>query len=109
MPTTAKQPRQKVTTAQIQNADWENSRDVDLARDWDITRERARQLRQQYGGPCALKHKSSTAIKIIEWLATKPNLWGKDASEVMAAIKIPTSQSVKRNAMLASDIQFNWD
>lgn len=41
----------KVSEEQLSSADWENRRDIDLAREWGVSRERVRQLRAERNSP----------------------------------------------------------
>jgi hypothetical protein len=58
-------------TKDFSAVNWRELRDVDVAFEYGISRERARQLRNKIGRPCVNKRKSSNQITIENYVAVR--------------------------------------
>lgn len=73
----------KVTTEMIESAEWEWEKDISLARKWRCTRERVRQIRNQYQKPaCKVAGLSEIPGKIVRYILEHKDLFvGKAQAE----------------------------
>lgn len=99
----------KVTDDMIRSADWEFSRDQDLALKWGVSRERIRQIRQAYGKPsCRFKHLTGKLLECLRWICmNKPSIEGMHLSEVLPLLPSGTRQ-VKIRAIRKSGVRIDW-
>lgn len=95
--------------------DWSKVRDVQLAKQWRVSRERVRQIRLQYRFPvCQLEYAPKVATmhaQVIEWVkANEATIKGKLASEVVK--QMPFKDTMFRNgiyrAMKETGVPFVW-
>jgi hypothetical protein len=86
-----------VTQAMVESADWVQKRDVDLAKEWGVSREYARQLRQMNNKPKSRYHCiKPDAIRAYTWLdAHQSEISGMVAGEVARMIPIRASVASK--------------
>jgi hypothetical protein len=100
----------KVDMEVVAKADWANFRDVDLARQWGITRERVRQLREQLKAPpCRFGRHSPAAVKILLWLEkNRAEVEDKQASEIAKLIPYDYTLLTVYKCLRASGIPFKW-
>lgn len=61
--------RQKVSPEQIEQADWEHFTDMELSRQWHVTRERVRQIRLERKKPqCIFGHAPSESLELLRYI-----------------------------------------
>lgn len=90
----------RVSQEQIDAADWVNSTDVMLARQWGVSRERVRQFRLEQQKPaCRFEHMEEETIKALLWLEEhRAEIEGKHFTE--AAKLIPGEFGMARRHRL---------
>ncbi len=97
-----------VSKEMIESVNWESLRDIDLAKQWHVSRERVRQIRQQNGFPvCNRNSFRPMSREFEEWIiANKDGIEGKIASEVADLCPITISHLEKLKIMRKSSIPF---
>lgn len=105
------------------SVDWAQTKDVDIARQFGVTRERIRQLRAQLGKPdCMVKGLGSKAIEVLRWVReNRESLNGKsmrEVSELVPHTGMVRSQVYellhRTDVVFGPDVRktykgFNWD
>lgn len=91
-----------VTDEMINEADWELSTDSALAKQWQVSRERVRQIRLKYGKPrCKIAHTPRESVEALTWLLDhKEELNGKHLHDISRAIPFPILQMHTRLALV---------
>ncbi len=99
----------KIKQSDIDNIDW-TKRDIELATEWNVSRERIRQLRALHAKPRSPDKWRQTRIMAIEkWLIEhRQEIEGKRARDVVRMIPGIVSAGSKNQCMRQSGINFNW-
>lgn len=99
-----------ISNEMIEAADWVNTKDVTIARQWGVSRERVRQIRLVQRKPrCVISSVVTTYQDIEKWLlANKDFVSGKLASEVAEMCPVVAAIDLKYRVMKKVDIQFLW-
>lgn len=102
----------RITEEKIEAADWVNMMDAEIAREWSVSRERVRQIRELRKKPsCRYGTISSATKKIIAWLYEhKSDVEGKSSLVVGAMIPntIAANMHQANKAMRLSGLNFDW-
>jgi hypothetical protein len=116
-----------ITKEMISAVDWTMTRDIDLARQWHVSRERVRQIRQEGGHPVCFVNSQDTLSRAFErWMIdNRASIEGKLASAVSdeCPIELPRERkyflmkrstirfvfSAKRGGYKALILPINWD
>lgn len=104
----AESSNKAVTSEMIEATDWAMVHDTHLARDWGISRERVRQIRQQNQKPkCQLNSCDSLTMELEKWLIeNKDSIAGMLASEVADMCPVVLNKTQKFYVMKKSEIPF---
>ena len=99
---------QKVTPEKLASTDWENRRDVDLGREWGVTRERARQIRIEQGAPpCKWSRRRLTSVAVQKWLVQHRELVeGKHYRSIISLIPSALSGESKMKIVKSLGIKY---
>jgi hypothetical protein len=100
-----------ITDEMIAAVQWNLSRDIDISKQWHVSRERVRQIRQQRGYPvCAINSVEIKAVEFEKWLLENKDLiTDKNAHEVADSCPIKLIMHRKRELMRKSTIPFQWE
>lgn len=109
-PQSGKSWQRKVTNEMIEAVDWVNTRDITIAKQWSVSRERVRQIRLVKNKPrCRLRSTINLHEDVEKWLLdNKASIEGKLAHEVSELCPINTTRENKFRVMKKVDIQFLW-
>lgn len=94
-----------VTDQMIEGTDWKFKRDMDLAIEWGISRERVRQIRQEHRKPqCAYKNQSGKLLACLRWIdLNRPYIEGRHLNDVLPLLPEGTRQ-IRMRALKKSGV-----
>jgi len=99
-----------VTEEMILSVKWEYEQDAAIARQWHVSRERVRQIRQERALPiCKVNVRDPESHKFLVWLLeNRASVEGKAASIVANQAPFELNKNCKYRTMKKSGIPFLW-
>lgn len=101
-----------VTVEKLDSVDWEQTKDIDIARQFGVSRERVRQLRAQLGKPdCQVSRLGQKAVAVLNW--AKQNREGLDGKSIRDISELVPHGGISRDQVYQllrrTDIKFGPD